>query len=104
MRTMVITATLALALAGMNMPGEAGERNDRPRIHPSPGQTDVNLPRRSMDQDAVRNEWGEPRATHGPVGDPPITRWDYDRFTVYFEHDKVLHAFVPRTREDSRED
>ena len=23
---------------------------------------------------------------------PPITRWDYPSFSVYFEHDKVIHA------------
>jgi hypothetical protein len=28
------------------------------------------------------------------VGDPPITRWVYDRFTVYFENDRVIHSVV----------
>jgi hypothetical protein len=28
------------------------------------------------------------------VGDPPISRWVYDHFTVYFEYDKVLHSVV----------
>ncbi len=26
---------------------------------------------------------------------PPITRWDYDAFSVYFENDHVIHAVVP---------
>lgn len=100
MRTMAVTAILSLVIAGMSLPGETGERQDRPRIHESPEQVDRELPRRSMNQEDVREKWGDPRETHGPVGDPPITRWDYREFSVYFEHDKVLHAFVPRNRED----
>jgi hypothetical protein len=26
------------------------------------------------------------------VEQPPITRWDYPAFSVYFEHDRVIHA------------
>jgi hypothetical protein len=24
----------------------------------------------------------------------PITRWDYPQFSVYFEHDRVLHSVL----------
>ena len=30
-----------------------------------------------------------------PVGQPPITRWDYPEYRLYFEYDHVLHAVVP---------
>ena len=40
----------------------------------------------------VEANFGEPRARHAAVGQPPITRWDYDGFTVYFEHNHVIHA------------
>jgi hypothetical protein len=26
------------------------------------------------------------------VGDPPITRWEYPGFVVYFEHHLVVHT------------
>ena len=32
------------------------------------------------------------RTAMPPSGKPPITRWDYDGFSVYFEHQHVIHA------------
>jgi hypothetical protein len=29
---------------------------------------------------------------HKPVGQPPITRWDYREFSVYFEYDHVINS------------
>ena len=40
----------------------------------------------------VGHRFGAPRTKHRPAGDPLITRWDYDEFSVYFEYDKVLTA------------
>lgn len=57
-------------------------------------ETDRPVPTRGMDMANVRNVFGEPGQEHGPVGDPPITRWDYNGYSVFFEHDKVLHTVV----------
>ncbi len=73
-----------------------------------PSQLDVDrilrshpdMPERGTRMDAVRAALGEPRKVVGPVGDPPITRWVYDEFTVYFEHQRVLHSVIPRSRDD----
>ena len=46
----------------------------------------------------VLERFGEPLQRLAPVGDPPITRWVYERFIVYFEHDITLHAVVPTGR------
>ncbi|MDZ7754358.1 MAG: phosphodiesterase [Gammaproteobacteria bacterium] len=57
------------------------------------------LPVRGMNRDRVLARYGRPGAQTVPVGDPPISRWHYDGFTVYFEGDVVLHsvvAHVPR--------
>ena len=56
----------------------------------------VPRPVRGMSMDAVLARFGEPRQRLPAVGDPPITRWVYDGFTVYFEHATTLHAVVPR--------
>ena len=40
----------------------------------------------------VEARFGAPAARHEAVGKPPITRWDYKGFTVYFEYDHVVHA------------
>lgn len=44
----------------------------------------------------VEGRFGIPQATRGPVGEPPISRWDYPAFSVYFEYDRVLSSVVHR--------
>jgi hypothetical protein len=52
----------------------------------------VETPRRGMRMSAVEARFGAPRDRAAAVGNPPITRWEYDGFTVYFENDIVLHS------------
>jgi hypothetical protein len=40
----------------------------------------------------VESAFGTPAEKHGAVGQPPITRWDYPGFSVYFEHETVIHS------------
>lgn len=56
------------------------------------------MPDRGTSMKSVRARLGDPNRRIGPVGEPPIARWVYDRFTVYFEHDRVLHAVKNRSR------
>ncbi|HUG03891.1 MAG TPA: hypothetical protein VML92_05655 [Steroidobacteraceae bacterium] len=51
-------------------------------------------PDRGSSMATVHSRYGEPTNRHSAVGDPPITRWDYPQFAVYFEHDRVLHAVL----------
>ena len=51
-------------------------------------------PDRGSSMTTVQSRYGEPTNRHSAVGDPPITRWDYPQFAVYFEHDRVLHAVL----------
>lgn len=44
-----------------------------------------------MTQAQVRAQFGTPVDTRGPVGQPPISRWVYPDYTVYFENQVVLH-------------
>lgn len=53
-------------------------------------------PARGMTMEAVAARWGEPAAKADAVGQPPITRWDYPGFTVFFEYRHVIHA-VPKS-------
>ncbi|HEX9708021.1 MAG TPA: hypothetical protein VGA24_10325 [Steroidobacteraceae bacterium] len=54
-------------------------------------------PNRGSTMATVQSRFGEPTDRHAAVGDPPITRWDYPQFAVYFEHDRVLHAVLVRS-------
>jgi hypothetical protein len=54
-------------------------------------------PKPGMSMTAVESAYGAPLERHSPVGgsvaeQPPITRWDYAAFSVYFEHERVIHA------------
>ena len=53
-------------------------------------------PTRGMTQTSVESKYGSPSSTKAPVGDPPITRWEYTDFVVFFEHDRVIHAVLKR--------
>ncbi len=52
-------------------------------------------PKRGMSMDAVLKHYGEPASKTAAVGEPPITRWTYPNFIVFFEHHIVLHTVVP---------
>ena len=49
-------------------------------------------PSRGMSMEQVEASFGMPSSQHGAVGEPPITRWDYPGFAVYFEYEFVIHA------------
>jgi hypothetical protein len=57
-------------------------------------------PRTGMNMGSVRAKYGNPAQEHPAVstsGDPlhpPITRWDYNGYSVFFEHEVVLHSVV----------
>jgi uncharacterized membrane protein len=54
-------------------------------------------PRAGMSMSGVEAAYGAPSQRHSAVGEPPITRWDYPGFSVYFEHDLVIHAVARHT-------
>lgn len=57
------------------------------------------LPERGMSVQRVIERHGEPLQRHEPVGEPPIRRWDYAGFSVYFEHDHVVHSVHQHQRQ-----
>ena len=67
-------------------------------ISKEPANTDSGVlrPKRAMKMDQVRRQFGEPLKEHPWVGNPPITRWDYENFSVFFENDLVLDTVVHR--------
>ncbi|MFN3582080.1 MAG: phosphodiesterase [Pseudomonas sp.] len=62
-------------------------------------QTSTSLPQRGLSTAAVSQRYGEPASRHPAVGQPPITRWDYADFSVYFEYDKVIHSVRQHRRQ-----
>ncbi|MBV6416187.1 MAG: hypothetical protein CMLOHMNK_00718 [Steroidobacteraceae bacterium] len=56
--------------------------------------TNVEHPSRGATMASVEQRFGAPASKHAAVGQPPITRWDYAQFSVFFENDRVIHAVV----------
>ena len=53
-------------------------------------------PTRGMTQERVQANFGAPQSTVAAIGDPPISRWEYAGFVVFFEYDKVIHSVTKR--------
>lgn len=53
-------------------------------------------PRRGMSMASVEARFGAPTSRVAAIGDPPISRWEYPGFIVYFEYEYVVHAAVRR--------
>ncbi len=54
----------------------------------------MNLPVNGMSMIEVRARYGDPVDQHAAIGDPPITQWDYDKWSVYFEYRTVLFTVL----------
>jgi hypothetical protein len=79
---------LTLALAAMPLAAETVVIDGQVGVR----AVSVELPPRGINMARVEERFGAPKARHAAVGQPPITRWDYEGFSVYFEHQHVVHA------------
>jgi len=59
--------------------------------------TSSDVPSRGMTKSEVRKRYGEPSSKKAAVGQPPISRWDYPGFSVFFEYHIVLHTVVDKS-------
>ncbi|HXA37153.1 MAG TPA: hypothetical protein VNW26_12510 [Steroidobacteraceae bacterium] len=57
-------------------------------------ESDVATPTRGMTMDQVTMKFGAPATKVPAVGKPPISRWEYPGFVVYFEFEHVIHSVV----------
>lgn len=55
-------------------------------------ESSASRPARGMSMDKVEATFGAPSNRVPAVGQPPITRWEYPGFVVYFENQLVIHA------------
>ena len=84
------TVTMLCLLAGA-LPAARAETlvvNDEVVV----ADSSVPRPNKGQTMTAVEAKFGAPQTRHAAVGKPPITRWDYMNFVVFFEHDRVIHS------------
>ncbi|MGH8113443.1 MAG: hypothetical protein ACREPS_00100 [Rhodanobacteraceae bacterium] len=94
--TSLIAATLALAAMPLLLPMPAHAETLRMKVRQ---EQNMNMPKRGMLMDQVRREYGAPLrvlATRGGSSkyQPPIHRWEYAKFVVYFEYNYVIHSVL----------
>ncbi len=85
MRSLCFTLLLitALPLNAQTLEIPLGEQGD-PQL--------TQLPQTGESRRSVLERFGLADEEHAPVGQPPITRWDYREFSVYFEYDHVVNS------------
>ncbi|MDP9066064.1 MAG: hypothetical protein M3O06_09395 [Pseudomonadota bacterium] len=84
-KTLLIAAIVAV--------GGFGLCGGRPAV--AEGVTpDLPTPRRGMTMNQVAVKFGDPASKLPAVGNPPISRWEYRGFVVYFEHQHVIHSVI----------
>jgi hypothetical protein len=93
------TRILAALLCGCAVAGSALADtvvvNDQVQVRNS----QVERPKRGLTMGEVEKHFGAPVTRHPAVGGesphhPPITRWDYNGFSVFFERDRVVDSVV----------
>lgn len=97
MQNKTLSITVAAAMAGLLTAGQPAAHAAMVLVDGKVqvAKTDVARPKGGMTMAAVESRFGTPRERHPTVGTPPITRWDYDSFSVFFEKDRVIDAVVP---------
>ena len=61
------------------------------RIESAPA---MQTPAKGISMSQVRQQYGDPVTTRAAIGMPPITRWEYEGFSVFFEDDTTLHSVI----------
>lgn len=69
-------------------------------------QAQIDMPTKGMSKERVKSLFGEPLEDIPAKGQPPISRWKYQEFTVYFDSNTVIHCvrnFHPKEKPASQE-
>ena len=94
MQIRIIALLCGCAVAGSAL-ADTVVVNDQVQVR----ESKVERPQRGLTMDEVEKKFGAPITRHGTVGGgskqrPPITRWDYTGFSVFFEGDHVIDSVV----------
>mgnify|MGYP007079480646 FL=1 len=54
----------------------------------------IKKPTKGSTQQSVLTEFGDPITQTPAVGVPPISRWEYQDYYVYFENNHVIHTVL----------
>lgn len=86
------TALALLAGAVIVATSAASARADELRVESTQAAATTDVPTRGMTMDTVQSRFGSPAQKLAAIGNPPITRWVYPSYVVYFEYQHVIHS------------
>ncbi|MDE2262639.1 MAG: hypothetical protein KGL45_08965 [Gammaproteobacteria bacterium] len=88
------SAKLLALLIGCAIAGGARAETVLVDGHVQLEHSSVARPGRGSTMHEVEAKFGAPAKRYPAVGKPPITRWDYPSFSVFFEFNRVVHSVV----------
>lgn len=93
--TKLAIVLLALCSSGATIADSLATPGSYPATASQPQSTlEIRLPVKGLSMEQVMANFGGPLEKITPVGKPPITRWVYRNYTVYFEYGYVVHAVL----------
>lgn len=95
MQTRFLAALLCGCAAAGSALADTVVVNDQVQVR----ESRIDRPKRGATMSEVEKHFGAPVTRHAAVGGgsphhPPITRWDYSGFSVFFEGERVIHSVV----------
>ena len=86
---------LALLIAGLSLTSTI--QADKLSVHLADKvQQQIDTPKNGQRMAQIEQNFGAPSEKKSPIGEPPISRWVYPSFIVYFENDIVLHTVIKK--------
>ncbi len=93
-RNLMVAAVLATGLSALYGPQPVRAETIADEHGIAVKESDIATPGRGMTMEQVSTKFGAPVSKTPAVGKPPISRWEYPGFVVYFENDHVIHSVV----------
>ena len=96
------TGTAPVATTAMSVPAASTAPASTSAAMPAPARSGPSLPTRGMNMANVEHIFGTPQEKLPAVPDPgsklhpPITRWIYPDYVVYFEYNYVVHTVLKK--------
>ena len=86
--TLLLSATLAV------IPLASAEVIEISISKQAPELQDIERPLNGLTKEDVEAKFGAPEEMSEPVGNPPISKWRYRDYVVYFESNIVIHTVL----------
>lgn len=86
-KTFLAAIGVACGFAWAQVPAQNLQMADAPET-----RARAATPSRGTSMAQVERQFGAPAERFAAVGQPPITRWVYPDFVVFFEYSHVIHA------------